>query len=235
MSILEKIVLEKTLRDQCIAMLAKREMHIEIGHDFTEYAKVIRTERSFQPLAPPFDPEKQFIPTQRGFYILGRCPDGKLVHNQAMRLIDLRNLPLSTYMQRRYKEFLPTNVTIKEDSTWFRAGPGASQITGHTAYHGDLWVSPDNGTYRGGGFVDILARLAFLVCLDYFNADFVYGLMVRKLARRGLAEREGYMHVDPYCMGWATEEHDTPFVTNMIYMTNADLRYLIEVPFDFAA
>jgi hypothetical protein len=235
MSRSENVTIEESLRDDCIRMLAERGMFIEIGYDFTEYAHIVREERPLQPLAPPFDPEKQFIPPQRGFYITGRNDDGRLVHNQAMRVIDLRSMPLSTYMQRRFTEFLPTGVTIKKDSMWYRPGPGAQKITGPTAYHGDLWVDPDGGKFRGGGFVDILARLAFLVCLDHFDVAYVYGLMIRTIARRGLAEREGYMHVDPYCMGWETEEHGKPFVTNMVYMANDDLRHLIEVPFDFVA
>jgi hypothetical protein len=59
--------------------------------------------------------------------------------------------------------------------------------------------------------------------------------MPRSIARRGLAEREGYMHVDPFCLSWKITGQNKPVEGNMVYMGHEDIQHIIHVPLDLAA
>jgi len=220
---------------ECLSLLDDRQLSVTIGTDFSEYARIVETERGVLPLGPPFDYRRQFMPASRGFWIIGRSPEGTLVHTQAIRLLDLRRQTLAAYMMGHYRKFPPGGLTVNDEKSWYRPGPGAHQIRGLAAYHGEVWLDGTCGRYRGGGLVDVLARLAFLTCENKWSMDYVFGFMLRSVARKGLAEREGYMHADPYCLSWTVEERAASLDCNMVYMSGEDIQHLMHVPLEAAA
>jgi hypothetical protein len=222
----------KSQISECISNLAARKITLEIQNDFNQYAEIVRYERQVQALGAPFDHKKQFIPAHRGFWILGRNPDGVLMHTQAVRLLDLRNQNLGSYMTHHYEKFPPGGADVDWSKSWYRPGPGSKKITGQVAYHGEMWVDGSAGDYRGRGLVDILARIAFIQIQEQLNADHVFGYMLRSVARKGLAEREGYLHNDPYCLSWKLNDRVEPLDCNMVYMSAEDMDYSIDVPID---
>ena len=113
--------------------LQSNQIFLTVGDDFEHYARQVRAGRPEQPLGPPFDPEKQFLPASRGIWVLGHNAQGQLVHTQAMRLLDLCDQTLARYMSSRYGEFPPGGVEIDMEGSWFRPGPGAKRITGRAA------------------------------------------------------------------------------------------------------
>ncbi|CUH66360.1 hypothetical protein TG4357_02392 [Thalassovita gelatinovora] len=209
--------------------LKSHHLHIEVGDDFETYAQIVKAGRPEQPLGPPFDPEKQFLPAARGVWIIGRNAKGDLVHTQAMRLLDLYDQTLARFLRSRFGEFPPGGMRIDGDGSWFRSGPGADKITGRTVYHGEMWMK-DDPAYRGRGLIDQLARFSFLTAMLHWQPDFVFGFILRSVARRGLAEREGYMHCDPYCLSWKVEGRNEPLDCNMVWMAMEDLRHVMHVP-----
>lgn len=215
---------------ECFSALDQKQITLEVGRDFEKFAEIIEVERPSQKLGDPFNFTKQFLPASRGFWIIGRNPSGKLMHTQAVRLLHLRQQTLAAYMANHYKEFPPGGVEIDFDQSWYHPGPGAGRISGRVAYHGEMWVDNTCGTYRGGKLVDILARVAFLKIEEKLKASHVFGYMLRSVARRGLAEREGYLHIDPYCLSWKLQEREEAFDCNMVYMDRADMQHSIEVP-----
>ncbi len=209
--------------------LKSQHLHIEVGDDFERYAQIVKDGRPEQPLGPPFDPTKQFLPAARGIWIIGRNSKGVLVHTQAMRLLDLYDQTLARYLSSRFGDFPPGGVGIDHDGSWFRPGPGAAKITGRAVYHGEMWLK-DDSAYRGRGLIDLLARFSFLTAMLHWQPDFLFGFMLRPIARRGLAEREGYMHCDPYCLSWKIEGRNEPLDCNMVWMALEDLRHVMHVP-----
>ncbi len=216
---------------ETVSTLQANQIFVTVGDDFEEYARIVKEGRPEQPLGPPFDPEMQFLPTSRGIWVVGHNPQGQLVHTQAMRLLDLCDQTLARYMSSRYGEFPPGGVGIDMDGSWFRAGPGAKRITGRACYHGEMWLK-DDAAYRGRGLIDHLARFAFLTALLHWQPDFIFGFIVRTVARRGLAEREGYMHSDPYCLSWKIDGRNEPLDCNMVWMEIDDIRHVMHVPLE---
>lgn len=219
------------LLTEAVQTLQANQIFLTVGDDFEQYAKIVKEGRPEQPLGPPFDPEKQFLPAARGIWVVGHNAQGQLVHTQGMRLLDLCDQTLARYMSARFAEFPPGGVDIDMGGSWFRPGPGAKRITGRACYHGEMWVK-DDPIYRGRGLIDYLARFAFLTAMLNWQPDFVFGFMLRSIARRGLAEREGYMHCDPYCLSWQIEGRNEPVDCNMVWMDIEDIRHVIHVPLE---
>lgn len=214
---------------ETLNVLKSQQLDVTVGDDFEEYAHIVATGRPEQPLGPPFDPKKQFLPTARGIWAVGRNAQGDVVHTQAMRLLDLYDQTLARYLLARFVEFPPGGVGINQEASWFRPGPGAKQITGRAVYHGEMWLK-DDSAYRGQGLIDVLSRFAFLTAMLHWQPDFLFGFMLRPVARRGLADREGYMHSDPYCLSWQIEGRNEPLDCNMVWMAVNDLRHVMHVP-----
>lgn len=108
-------------------------------------------------------------------------------------------------------------------------------MTGRVVYHGEMWIKDTDGKYRGKGLIDILARFAFLSASLNWSPDYMFGFMPRGIARRGLAEREGYMHSDPFALSWKLEGRNQPIVGNLVWMALDDIRYVIHVHLEEAS
>lgn len=223
------------LLTETVELLAKRQLYISVGDDFNEYKALISQCRPHQPVSLPFDTARSDMTADKGFWSVGRNPQGKIVQTQAVRLIDLQGHTLADHMEQNFRAYPPSGVPIDLDDSWYKSGPGARRMAGKVCYHGEMWINPEEGNYRGRGIVDILARFAFLTSLLQWQPDYVFGFMPRSIARRGLAEREGYMHVDPFCLSWKIEGQNKPVEGNMVYMGFEDLQHIIHVPLDLAA
>ncbi|WP_296762126.1 hypothetical protein [Sediminimonas sp.] len=220
---------------ESIATLRRNQLFLTMGDDFAEYAALVAQHRPDQPLGPPFDPAKKLLPRSKGMWVVGHNAAGQVVHTQAMRLLDLDDQTLAQYLQARFHDFPPAGLDIDYDGSWFRPGPAAHRISGRVCYHGEMWLNDDSGVYRGRGIIDVLARVAFLTGLLHWQPDYVVGFMLRPVARRGLAEREGYMHTDPYCLSWKVHGRNEPLDCNMVWMAGDDIRHVMHVPLDEVA
>lgn len=214
-----------------LRMLDEVQLSITVGDDFHAYARIIADERTEQPLGPPFDPTRHDLTGGRAFWIIGRNPQGELVHSQAMRLLDLGNQNFADFLRHGFHTFPPPGVPIDYENSAYNPGPGARRITGRVAYHGELWIR-DDPSYRGRGVVDYLARFAFLSASMHWQPDFLAGFVARGNARRGLIERLGYMHCDPFALTWKVEGRNQPFIANLVWMNLDDVHHVTHVPLD---
>jgi hypothetical protein len=201
------------------------------GDSVDDFAEIIATHRSEQPLSPPFDPRRSFLPKTNVIWVVGRGKDGRVLHTQALRLLDLCGQTLGAYLSQRFVDFPPGGVDLDLERSWFQPGPGAAMITGRVAYHGEMWLA-DDPAYRGRGLIDLLARYAFMMAMLHWDPDHLFGFIKRPTARRGLAEREGYMHSDPYCLNWAVQGQEAQIACNMVWMAQRDLCHVMHVPLD---
>lgn len=211
-------------------ILTRHKMSLTVGEDFEEYQDLLAEGRPDQPLGVPFNPDLQPITHSNAFWIVGRDSAGKIVHTQAMRMIDLGGVMLSDYMRAHFTDFPPTLPDIDFDRSRYRAGPGARQIHGRVCYHGEVWLDGSTKEFRGSGVSSVLGRFAFMTAMLRWSPDFVFGFMPKAVAHKGFSERQGYLHAEPGALRWLRKENDNPLEGFMVYMSKEDIRFLMSLP-----
>lgn len=200
---------------------------VQIGTCFLEYAEMISEYRSHQPVSRPFDYNIHKLGHTNGLWVGGWNEKGELVHSQAIRLIDLAGLSLSNYLTDRFVDFPPAGLDLDFTKSRYNPGPSAYKIHGTVCYHGDFWLS---GDFRGTGLANILARFALASCQLRWSPDYVIGFMIRQVAFKGLAEREGYMHSEPGALYWHLANSEKFYEAFMVWMENVDISHLLTLP-----
>lgn len=200
---------------------------LRVGTCFSEYASLVSSQQQQQLVGLPFDYRKNNLQPDNGFWIAGWDENGALVHKQAVRVIDLAGLSLAGYMARKYIDFPPSGLDLDMVKSHYNPGPAARRILGKVCYHGDFWLGED---YRSTGLVSVLARFALATTLLRWSPDFVIGFMLRPVAFKGLAEREGYMHSEPGCLFWHCADNDAVLETFMVWMAREDISHLLTMP-----
>lgn len=212
------------------SILEAHGITITIGGDFEKYAKLIKEERTAQKLGDPFNPKKHRLDATNGFWLIGRNVEGTLVHTQAFKTIDLSQSALSKYLMRQYRKFPPPIPGIDFDRSRYRASPGAHRISGQTVYHGEVWMAPEEGKYRGSGLSTVLTRSGLLEVVSRWNPDWIFGFMLRAVAFKGFSERVGYMHAEPGALKWAVEGRENPIEAFLVYLSREDARFMLDIP-----
>jgi len=205
----------------------ENKLYLKVGTDFGEYLNLVSRYRPEQGLGLPFDPEYTRLSHENAFWIVGWNENSELVHTQALRLIDLSGLSLSSYMAEHFLDFPPTGLDLDFNRSRYNPGPRAKQIQGTVCYHGEFWLS---GAYRNTGLSCILARFALASAQLRWAPDYVIGFMPRPLAFKGLAEREGYMHSEPGCLYWHRADTGKDLEGFMVWMGREDIRHLMTIP-----
>lgn len=202
---------------------------LRTGTCFKEYADIVSSGRCHQPVGRPFDHTVNDFHPSSGFWMAGTNPNGELVHTQAIREIDLDGVPLSSYLSRNYVDFPPAGIEIDYGRSSYNPGPSAHRIEGKVCYHGDFWLT---GDYRGTGLANVLARYVLARCQHQWAPDYIIGFMLRQVAFKGLAEREGYMHSEPGALFWHRADIDQTLEAFMVWMAREDTRYLQTIPLE---
>ena len=203
---------------------------LHVGTNFAEYAEIVATDRSHQPLGDPFNHELHDMGPGKGFWIVGHNEMGKLVHTQAVRLLDMQNQTLAEYLTANFRAFPPSGIELDMDASNYSPGPAAHRINGKVCYHGDVWLAGGEDGYRGTGISSVLARYALASALMTWSPDYMFAFMPQPFAFKGLAEREGYMHTEPGALEWHFAQTDDVMKGYMIYMDRYDLDWILDIP-----
>ena len=203
---------------------------LETGSDFREWREILKGQPERNALAPKFDPERNDLNEATAFWIMGRDPQGEIVHTQAARTIDLDGHSLANYLQARFCEFTPAGYEIDKARSLYRSAPGSRAITGNVCYHGELWLKGGPAGYRGAGMTAVLARLAMAMCLLKWAPDYIFGFMFPLAACKGLAAREGYMHTEPGTIYWAPPGQSDKVEEWTVWMSREDIRHILTIP-----
>lgn len=203
---------------------------VEIGSDFEEYKEIIARDRPLQQLGAPFSPDNHKFHGNNSFWLTGRNEEGELIHTQAAKVVDLEGRTLSSYLLRRFRDFPPPVPGVDSNKSRYRATPGAHRIKGQVVYHGEVWMAPERGRYRGVGLSTVLARTGLLEAVRRFDPDWVYGFMLRAVAFKGFSERMGYMHNEPGALLWSIDGRDNLVEAFLSYLSREDASYLLDMP-----
>lgn len=205
-------------------------IEITIGSNFEDYSAIIKEERKVQNLGAPFDFEKFSFEESDSFWLTGRNAEGDLIHTQAAKKVPLCGKTLAAHLLTQFRDFPPPIPGVDFERSRYRATPGAHRIAGNVVYHGEVWMAPEEGRYRGSGLSTVLARTGLLETVRRWNPDYIYGFMLRQVAFKGFAERMGYMHNEPGALKWHIAGREAPLEAFLTYLSQEDARYLLDIP-----
>ena len=211
-------------------ILFSQGIEISTGSDFDEYSEIVAKERPMQKLGAPFDPTLHGLNKSNAFWMIGRNEDGELIHTQASKRVRLSGRPLSNYLLRQFRAFPPPLPGVDLDSSRFRATPGTHRIAGTAAYHGEFWVAPERGKYRGVGLAPVFGRTGMLEMMRRWDPDWIYGFILNIVAYKGFGARIGYLHLEPSVLKWIVDGREEPIDTFLAYNSREDLEYLLDIP-----
>ena len=211
-------------------ILRAHGIEVTIGSNFEDYSAIIKAERKVQNLGAPFDFEKFDLKENHAFWLIGRNAEGDLIHTQAAKKVPLKGKSLASHLLTRFRDFPPPIPGVDFDRSRFRATPGSHKIMGNVVYHGEVWMAPEEGRYRGSGLSTVLARTGLFEVMRRWNADFIYGFMLRQVAFKGFAERMGYMHNEPGALKWHIAGRDHPLEAFLTYLSQEEARFLLDIP-----
>lgn len=226
------VFLRWPLLSEAASILHEQKMIVTVGHDFNEYNQIVSAGRPHQPVSLPFRADSHNLSKLNAFWVCGHTEDGRLAHTQAVRLVDVGEQSLGSYLRRSFRQFPPSGVPLDMAASRYQAGPGAKRIKGRLCYHGEMWLDEDAGHYRGRGLSSVLSRMGFAIALRDLNPDFIFAFMVRSVAFKGLAERAGFMHTEPASLSWKVADKDRAIEAFTAYLSREDLRYLLRIRID---
>ena len=214
------------------AIIDRFGISLTTGTDFDQYREIVEQDRAQQKLGSPFDNEIHDLNENNAFWLVARDWSGTLVHTQAFRKIELEKKSLASYMRQSFRQYSPVGLDLDLAASRFRPGPGAKRIAGRTVYHGEFWISPDTGDFRGGNLSCVIGRIGFLMVIKKWHPDYVFGLIAKPVAHKGFPMRLGYFHAEPYAVRWKLRHKPNYLEGFLAYMSLEDMYFVLDMPED---
>ena len=206
---------------------------IEVSCDFAAFRRLRMEQPDRPPLSPIFDSQVSDLNGSNGFWIKGIDGNGDLVHLQAVCLKNLGRAKLAEHLHEHRVAYAPPGVAVDPERSRFAASDASRRITGKVCYHGELWLKGGPNGYRGHGLTCALPRLALALAYLEWAPSFMFGLVHPLAACKGLAAREGYMHLEPRGILWQRPEDAGVFEEWLVWMSRDNLQQLMQfVPSD---
>ena len=214
---------------EIVEICKARGLTLDVSTDFQEYRRVRAAQPERTNLSPMYDAACSYVDWTNGFWIKGVDENGDIVHTQAVRLLELSGISLAEHLQQH--RHLYASPGIEGDPTLFAFAPTPTcqKITGRVCYHGDLWLKEGSGTgFRGKGLTTVLPRMAMALSVMEWSADYIFGFMYPFMACKGLAAREGYLHMEPGV--WQASGESETVAEWLVWMAREDIKYLMQFP-----
>jgi hypothetical protein len=225
-----QICIEDRFQASCFETLRQFGVSLATGNDFEEFKQHLAIARPDHTIGDPFNPALNDFRKGNAEWLIGRDPQGKVMHTLALRLLPTENDSVAEYFRKSFRGFSPPDTDIDFDLSRYRPGPNARMIKGRVVYSGETWIGGASGSFRGSGLSGVLARFALLQALQSFEADYVVGFMIQSVAHKGFSMRAGFLHAEPLALKWYVRGLPEPLETFMVYMSAADIRFLLETP-----
>lgn len=206
-------------------MATAENIALSLSTDFDLLRDTVQETNDRAPLTPVFDSRLCDIGQDNGFWILGRDPEGQVVHMQAMRLDHLQDETLADHLEARSKLFCSPHIPADTARSDFRSCQYTQRISGAVCYHGEMWLRTGD-QYRGRGLSAVLPRLALAIALVRWAPDYIYGMVQTKLVYKGIPAQYGYLHVHPKGIRWRVPGEKT-FDEWLVWLSREDLEEII--------
>lgn len=178
----------------------KGQVLVSVNDSFADLFRLYACVTEPQTTARIFDPAYHAL--DGGFWIEGiEIPSGRLVHVQALGVIDLAEQTLRDYLNDNARLYEPRDLNLRTSLSSFESY-GATQIGGRTCYHGDLWVLGGRAGYQGTRLAQKLTRFAVHLAAQMYGLDSIWALVAEKKVRTGYPLRSGYRNAAPQGAVW---------------------------------
>jgi len=195
---------------------------VSISSDMERFAHVRKTMRKSL-VSPMFDPSINSFDEENCFWAEVKDAEGQTTAFQACRL-DIVDCKLSEWALRwmvglyviRSELAVPAQIVVPSDSV-------TQKMRGPFVYHGEMWI---NRNFRSGDLCTIFSRYALIAALIKWQPNVVWGLIVSKMAARGLTIRMGYPHAEQGFLKWNIPPKGADTSEYVTFATKSDLEFL---------
>ncbi len=201
-----------------------RDMGVEIttSSDMQRFGEVRKTIRRCA-VSPMFDAAINSFDEENSFWMEAKDTNGKTVAFQACRL-DIVDCKLSEWALRwmvglyviRSELAVPAQIMVPPDSV-------TQEMRGPFVYHGEMWIDRN---FRIEELCTTFSRYALVTALIKWQPNVVWGLIVSKLASRGLTIRMGYPHAERGFLKWNIPPKGADTSEYVTFATKSDLEFL---------
>ncbi|PWK55504.1 hypothetical protein [Silicimonas algicola] len=197
-------------------------MRVEVGDDFSTYRAHRTAQADRNPMYPMFDVASSYIDGSNGFWICGFDQSGKLIHTQAVRLLDLTGVSLGNHLDVHRHKYITPDTTPDPDLTFYSGPDALATITGRVCYHGEFWLPARGlGGPRSQGATTLLSRILFEIMVKSWAPDYAFALVPKQLAAKGAHLRYGYSHCEPG--KWIGPDKQVTDEDHLIWMSAKDM------------
>ena len=172
---------------------------IEVGSDFEFFCSIPKLQPDRHPVSPIFDPDEAHISDSNGFWLIGRDAAGEIVLTQAIKLIPVGEAGFLAHMTESLADYRPKGDRLDISKSRIYLTERAAGLSGDLCYYGELWIK---SSYRGSCLTAVMPRLMFAIAIAKWSPSVVFGVMEPLAACKGLAAREGFMHLEQGGLHW---------------------------------
>ncbi len=206
---------------------------IEFGTDFTQFCSIPEIQPERHPVSPIFDPLETAVSASNGFWLVGYDAAREVVLTQAIKLIRIDGQSgLLDHLRRNLADYRPYGDKLDISKSKVELTPRAAGLAGDACYYGELWIKKP---YRGGSLTAVMPRLMFAVAVLKWSPQFVFGMMEPMAACKGLAAREGFMHLEQGSFQWQQYASNEPVEEWLVWTTMDDFLFNTRVPLGMLA
>lgn len=171
-----------------------------------------------------FNPLHNSIGPANGFWIRGTNSHGEVVAIQAIRFDLLNGTNLRKEIES-LRAFYSDPSESAPDGEWCKSfAPIANEISGPTAYHGELWL--DNNL-RGQDLAQTWSRLAMALTEQRFSPEWLWAITYEPIVMKGIANKFGYWHLQPEGVVWERPYRSERLVAWIMWLGSRDINNLI--------
>jgi len=216
--------------DDLYYLIGMLGVELRAGSDFQEFHDILDGVPDRHEINPAFNPKFSNLDEENAVWLIGHNKDGDVVHTQAMKLLNLENQTLSDHFSKNIANFVSEGYDFSLGKTEVYLSSEASKISGKVSYHGEVWMKPGRGGYRGGSLIVLLTRLMIIKTLLKWSPDYLIGLQAPLTSCRGLGVREGYMRAEQRTLVWHMANGEPPQEDWMVWMNGEEAEFNLRLP-----
>lgn len=199
---------------------------LQLGSDFEFFCSIPKLQPDRHAISPIFDPDESNVSASNAFWLIGRDAAGEIVLTQAIRLVQVREAGFLNHMQENLGDYRPKGDQLDIAKSQINLTDRAAKLSGDLCYYGELWIKR---SYRGSCLTAIMPRLMFAIAISKWSPNVVFGIMEPLAACKGLAAREGFMHLEQGGLHWWDRASSETFEEWLVWTTKDDFIFNMRV------